>query len=131
MGSSLGPVLANFILTELESLIMKPLIADGTIKFYSRFVDETLLILKPVNVSKVHNAFNKFDKTLRYTFDIFQNQVPQFLDLEFSPDEIAIFSKNTNTSLYVNFTSFAPWRHHTSWIKSLVTRASLYIKQIN
>ena len=43
MGSSLGPVLANRIMTELENLVIKPLVNDGTIKFYGRYVDDTLL----------------------------------------------------------------------------------------
>ena len=33
MGSSLGPALANIIMTELEDVIIKPLIANGTMKF--------------------------------------------------------------------------------------------------
>ena len=33
MGSSLGPVLANIIMTELEYVTIKSLIADGRIKF--------------------------------------------------------------------------------------------------
>ena len=41
MGSSLWFVLANIIMTELEDVIIKPLIADGTVKFYSHFVDDT------------------------------------------------------------------------------------------
>ena len=123
MGSSLGPVLANIIMTELEDVVIKPLIANGTIKFYTRFVDDTLLVIKPDDV-KVHNFLNKFDKNLRFTVDMFQNKVPYFLDLESSPDGISIFQKDTNTGLYVNFTSFVPWTYRTSWIKTLVTRAS-------
>ena len=33
MGSSLGPVLANIIVTEFERIIVSELIADGTIEF--------------------------------------------------------------------------------------------------
>ena len=40
MSSSLGPVLTNNM-TELEDVIIKPLIADGTIMFYGGFVDDT------------------------------------------------------------------------------------------
>ena len=47
MGSSLGPVMANIIMTELEDKVIKPLINDGTIKFYCRYVDDTLLVVKP------------------------------------------------------------------------------------
>ena len=72
----------------------------------------------------MHNSLNKFDKNLRFTVDMFQNKVPHFLDLELSPDGISIFRKDTNTGLYVNFTSFVPRTYRTSWIKTLVTRAS-------
>ena len=124
MGSSLRPVLANIIMTELEDVTIKPLITGGTIKFYTHFVDDILLVMKPENVSQVHKALNKFDNNLRFTVDMLQNEVPQFLDLELSPDGIEVFRKDTNTGLYVNFTSFVPWTHHTSWIRNLVTCAS-------
>ena len=93
MGSSVRPVLANIMMTELEDVIITPLIVDGTIKFYSHFVDKTLLVMKPENVSQVHKSLNKFDNNLRFAADVFQNEVPQFLDFELSPDGIEIFSK--------------------------------------
>ena len=124
MGSSLGPVLANIIMTELENVVIKPLTANGTIKFYTRFVDDTLLVIKPDNVKEVHNSLNKFDKSLRFTVDMFQNKVPHFVDLELSPDGISIFRKDINTGLYVNFKRFVPWTYRTSWIKTLVNRAT-------
>ena len=90
VGSSLGPVLANIIMTELEDVVIKPLNANSTIKFYIRFVDDTLLLIKPDNVKEVHNSLIKFDKNLCFNVDIFQNKVPHFLDLELSPDGISI-----------------------------------------
>ena len=57
MGSSMGPLLANVIMTELENCIVKKLISDGIIKFYGRYVDDTLLVLKPSDISKVHENF--------------------------------------------------------------------------
>ena len=59
MISSLGPVLAI------------PLITDNTIKLYSRFVVDTLLVMKPENVSQILNILSKFGRTLRYTVGIF------------------------------------------------------------
>ena len=126
MGSSLGSVLANIIMTELEDVIIKPLIADGTIEFYSCFVGDTLLVMKPENVSQVHKALNKFDNNLRFKI-MFQNEVPHFLDLELSPDGFTFFRKDTNTGLYVNFTNFVPWTNCTSWIRSSVTRSFPYL----
>ena len=38
MGSSLGPMLANVVMTDLEEKIIKPLINDITVQFYARYV---------------------------------------------------------------------------------------------
>ena len=57
------------------------------------------------------------------TVDLFENEVPHFSDLEISPEGISIYRKGTNIGLYVNYTSFVPWAHSTTWIRSLVTRA--------
>ena len=70
MGFSLGPALVNIIITELEDVIIKPLIADDTIKFYSHVFDETLLVMKPENVDQAHKAL---DNNLRFTVDMLQN----------------------------------------------------------
>ena len=44
MGSALGPVLANIILSEFEKLIVSDLIKSGVIRFYRRYVDDTLVL---------------------------------------------------------------------------------------
>ena len=88
MGSSLGPVLANIIMTEIEDVVIKSLIINSTIKLYTRFVDDTSLLIKLDNVKEVHNSLKKFDKILCFTVDMFQNKLPHFLDLELSPDGI-------------------------------------------
>ena len=72
----------------------------------------------------MHKALNKFDNNLCFTVDMFQNEVPHFLDLELSPDGFTIFRKDTKTGLYINFTSFMLWTYCTSWITRFVTRAS-------
>lgn len=124
MGSSLGPVLANIIMTELEDIVIKPLINDNTIRFYSRYVDDTLLLLKPEDIQHVHNALNNFDAKLQFTVDTFELETPHFLDIEISPDGLSIFRKDTNTGLYTNYNSFTPWNYRKAWIRSLVNRAT-------
>ena len=70
MGSSLGPVFANIIMTELENVIVRNLLADGTVAFYARYVDHTLLLIRPEDVQKIekrsyiHYDPRKQDKTL-------------------------------------------------------------------
>ena len=47
MGSSLGPVMANIIMTELEKSMINNLFNLGISKFYIRYVDDTLVLAKP------------------------------------------------------------------------------------
>ena len=46
LGSSLGPILANIIMTELEKIIVKPMIESQLLKYHTRCVDDTLLLAK-------------------------------------------------------------------------------------
>ena len=124
MGSSLGPVLANIIMTELEEIVVKPFIENEILKFYCRYVDDTLLLLKRSDINNVHSAFNKFDPNLKFTVDGFENTTPHFLDININQSVLSIYKKPTNTGLYVNFNSFVPWQFRISWLRSLVSRAS-------
>ena len=64
MGSLLGPVLANIIMTECEKAIVDNLVKEGAIKFYVRYVDDTLYLVKRQDDDKVLKAFNEFGKKL-------------------------------------------------------------------
>ena len=79
MGSSLGPNMANIIMTELENKVIKPLINDGTIKFFCRFVNDTLLVVKPKVVSRIHKLMKSFDKNLNLPLIYFKMKFPIFL----------------------------------------------------
>ena len=50
MGGSLRPVPANIIMTERENVIVGKLIEDGIIKFYVRYVDDTLFVIKRTDI---------------------------------------------------------------------------------
>ena len=108
MGSPLGPVWANIIMTELEQKVIKTFVDDGTIIFYGRYVDDSLLVIKPKDIGRIHHTLNKFHKNLRFTVDKFDNVVPHFLDLELRDDGIPLYTKSTNTGLYVNYNSNVP-----------------------
>ena len=61
MGGSLGPVLANIILTEFEQIIINPLISSRIIKFYCHYVDDTLLLIKHDDIDMLLHKFHSFD----------------------------------------------------------------------
>ena len=77
MGSSLAPVLANIILTEFERVIVSDLINDGVIKFY-KHVDDTLVLIKPSDISSVLAKFNSFDCNLNFTVYTFPDGLIHF-----------------------------------------------------
>ena len=120
MGGSLGPLLANIIMVELESKVIRPLIDDGTIKFYTRFVDDTLLLLKQEDIERVKTELERFDANLKFTYDMFENETPHFLDIEITSNGLKIYRKDTFTGHYTDFSSFVPWSYRISWIRSLV-----------
>ena len=123
MGGSLGPVLANIIMTEFEKVIIDKFIQNGTIQFYMRFVDDTLLLIKKQDIGLIMKTVNKFDKNLKFTIDTFEDCVPHFLDIKICPNGLGIFHKNTQTGQYVNIESFTLWKWKILWIRSLLTRA--------
>ncbi|XP_066910788.1 uncharacterized protein [Clytia hemisphaerica] len=123
MGSSMGPLLANIIMTELEEIVVKPLIDNGTLRFYGRYVDDTLVLVKPDDIDQIHTQLNGFDKNIQFTVDKFENEVPHFLDIEISPDGLSVFRKDTNTGQYTSFQSYTTWNYTVAWMRSLVVRA--------
>ena len=82
------------------------------------------LVIKPEASNRVRNALNNFDRNLKLNFDIFNDVVPHFLDIEIHPYGLGICCKPTNTGQYTNFTSFSPWRYKTSWITNIIHRAT-------
>ena len=85
MGSCLAPVLANIVLTEFEKLVVDDLVNSGILKFYRRYVDDTLVLMKVSDIPFV------FDKNLKFTVDTFDSGKVHFLDLEISQSGINIY----------------------------------------
>ena len=123
MGASLGPVLANIIMTELETVVVDRMIQSGRIKFYARYIDDTLLLVKPEDVDEILKEFNSFHPNLEFTADTFEDCVPHFLDLEIHRDGLSIFRKETHTAQFVHYDSYTKWNHKIAWIRSLTSRA--------
>ena len=124
MGSNLGPVLSNIIMTELELRIVQPLIDSGIIKFYCRYVDDTLVLIKSKDIKHVHNLLNSFNSNIQFTVDTFENSNIHFLDLLILDNlDIDIYRKSTFTGQYLDYDSFIPWHYKISWIRALVHRA--------
>ena len=124
MGSSLGPVLANVIMTEFERLLVGKLIKGGLIKFYIRYVDDTLVLAKAEDIDNIMKQFNSFDKSMQFTIDRFEDDVVHFLDIKINGSETNLYYKTTHTGQYCDFSSQTPWNLKISWIKALHDHAT-------
>jgi hypothetical protein len=112
-------------MTELEKRVLPKLIAEGAIKFYIRYVDDTLVLIKEDKVNEVLKRFNDFDNNLKFTVDSFEDGIVHFLDiLVHSNGDTDVYSKPTNTGQYTHFDSYTPWGYKISWACALFNRAS-------
>ena len=124
MESPLGPTLTDIIMTALEDAIIKPLIDSGGLKFYSRFVDDTLVLAKPSDFPFILNKLNSFHPQLQFTIDSFtDDQDMHFLDIKITPNGTSVYRKSTHTGQYVHLSSFTPWYRKTAWLRALIHRA--------
>ena len=110
-------------MTEHEKVIIEPLINDGTIAFYTRYVDDTLVLIKPENIEKVLEKVNSFHPKLNFTVDKFSDGDVHFLDLRITEDiNIDVYRKDTFTGQYSHFDSFEPWYYKIAWARSIYSR---------
>ena len=93
--------------------------------FYGRFVDDTLIVIKPEDLNRVHNTLSNFDRNLKFTLDTFNDVNPHSLDIEIHLDGLEIYCKPTNTGQYTHYTIFSTWRYKTAWITNIIHRATV------
>ena len=124
MGSPLSPTLANIIMIALEDEIIKDLFENETIKFYVRYVDDTLVLAKPCDINLILNKLNSYHPDIQFTHEQFvDNNEVHFLDIKLTSNGTSIFRKSTHTGQYIHLSSFTQWSFKIVWIRSLVHRA--------
>ena len=69
-------------MTKFEKIVVNELLEKGIIKNYMRYVDDTLMLIKPNDIPIVLEKFNSFNKNLQFTVDCFENKDVHFLDLK-------------------------------------------------
>ena len=116
MGSPLSPTLANIIMVEFENVVIRPLITFGHIKFYKRYVDDTLILAKPSDMENILTTFNSFHPNIQVTIDQFSDNNIHFLDIQIHPCGATVYRKSTHTGQYQHITSFSPWSRKVAWI---------------
>ena len=125
MGSALGHILANVIMTELENKILKVLIESGKLKFYIRHVDDTLLLAKEDGIKYIFDMFSTFHKNLKFTMNRFEENNVHSLDITIDKTDTGLYYKLTHAGRYSGFNYSLPWNYENSWIKSFYHSARI------
>ena len=103
------PTLANIIMTELETVIVDKLFKENLLKFYDRFVDDTLALIKESDIATVLLKLNIFHPSLKFTVDKFEDGIVHYLDTKTVDNETDIYNKDTHKSKYMHLATFVPW----------------------
>ena len=86
-------------------------------------MDDTLALIKQSDINTVLHKLNIFHHNLKFTVDKFDDGIVHYLDIKITDNETDIYYKNTHRGQYMHFSTFAPWRMKTAWIKALFHRA--------
>ena len=103
MGSLLGPVLAGIIMVELENSIVPKL--NSHLRFWKRYVDDTLTIVKEGSINHVLQQLNSFYPNIQFTFEIESSGRIPFLDISLYRKKLAMkqqFIENVQTQAFIS-----------------------------
>ena len=67
---------------------------SSTLTTISRYVDDTLVLIKLTDLSQVQQFQNNFDKILRFAVHNLSNKRPYFLDTKVSPLGLTMYPNN-------------------------------------
>ena len=116
MGSRLSPILADLFVNLMEESIITKHINNGNLVFYSRYVDDILVIYKKGMENTVLSDMNRFDHFLNFTIEKMTNNSLPFLDTEVYVDsenivQLRFYKKPSASDVKLNF------RHSTTPMK--------------
>ena len=125
IGSHLEAVLAGMFMIELEKAVLPEL--TECIKYWKRYVDDTISFVKLGAMNYIITKLNSFDNNIQLTFEEEDKGKLPFLDvlIQRMGNSIVttIFRKLTNNEIYLNWNVFTPDTWKRGILKTLVERA--------
>ena len=127
MGSPLGSILSDICMVDLETTLL-PTLTDH-IKDWSRYVDDTISIVKTDSINHIIAVLNSFHPNIQFTHEIEANNKIPFLDITIIRNNTTlsttVYRKPTNSDIYIHWKAFAPstWKRGT--LRTLTRRAHI------
>lgn len=128
MGSPVGPLFANFCMSDLEEKVLND--TDLAPSIYCRYVDDVFVDVRDVeHLHKVVEVMQQ-NSVLKFTYELsLEGKIP-FLDVlvhnEAGRFKTTVYRKSTDTGRCLNAESECPSRYKASVIKSFIRRAIKY-----
>jgi len=128
MGSPISNMVAEIFLQDLENTHLKQILDKQNITFYTRYVDDILLIYNTKHTIPeiIHSHINKIHPNLLFNPTLEHNNNISFIDLLIirhpTKIEIDIFRKPTMTDTTINYTSNHPTEHKMAAYRYLINR---------
>ena len=128
MGSSLGPILADIFMSDLENKVFDTF--DGNLPLlYKRYVDDIFLVFNDRDDCELfYEYINRQHPNIKFTLDIEENECLPFLDVLVSRSadgvvSTSLYRKDTFSGLMMQYDSFVPVSYKKSLVNGLIHRA--------
>ena len=126
MGSPLGPLLANVLMSELESTVVPTLAND--LDMWTRYVDDTFAFMKANQQTEVLRKLNSFHPSIQFTYEKEKNKSISFFDVfveRVSENKLntSVYRKCTSNDIYINWYAHAPNTWKIATLRNLIKRA--------
>ena len=130
MGQSVSPIIADFFMEDFE--VRAPTSFPNLPRFWGRYVDDTLVILKKSEVDSLTNHFNSLHPSIKFTMKSEQNCQLAMLDVLVTRDSTGslsfqVYRKPTHTNQFLNFSSHHPLQHKLGVVRTLVDRTNAIV----
>jgi len=126
MGSPLGPLFANFFMSNFERKYMPELRKMGVEKWY-RYVDDVFATLRMnANIDEILSFLNSRHPNIKFTTELESNNKLPFLDVyvvrRVNKYITTVYRKKTFTGVYLNWNSLTSRKYKIGLINNLLNR---------
>ena len=129
MGSPVSPIVANLFMEDLEQRAMESAPDDLRPKFWKRYVDDTLEVIRRGKVEEWSEHLNRMDSTgsIKFTHEEETDNSIPFLDTHIhrrhdGSIKVKVYRKKTHTNQYLAFDSHHPLHQKMGVIRTLMNR---------
>ena len=125
MGSPVSPIIANMFMEIFQSLALSSF--ASALKFSGRYIDDTMFILKRLEVDDFVEYLNSIHPAIKFTVEHEQDNpcwTFSFTKIQDVSLSFSVYRKSTHTDQYLHFDSHQPLEHKLGVICTLKHRAN-------